>query len=793
MRAAMTGGGGRGIMFWKNLGLVLLISCIPMIFIGVILYEVGTKRIGVEANRAHEAQLSQSIQQIDDYLSALEKFTVRVAFDPGFDDKLARMDFIDQFQTTKDLMKSLNLMTESNPLIQSVAVYLKDADLVIGDESGMVYVQTEADRSLLRSLLNKEEIIYWDYGLKKLNKPGTAYKAVIVRLPGGQTHNSFGAFLIYLDQARLDSLAQQLVSGEGVAFLLDETGNYLTGPTDRMASRGKLQLAEAMRSRIIEENLGENTFILESDRQPYSVSYGKIAKLGGRWTVVSATPLSQITAPVTSMSRLIVTISGFGLLIGLLLSWFASQRLYAPIRRLKRMFEAGRRDRPEEAADDRRTDEIAYIERQWTAHVQERQALSARIDEAIPTLRESFVLQFIQGQLYTHTEQEIVSQLRRLQWDIEGKRFAFLIAHLHGLTGLGDKFSERDDQLLTFAASNILLELSSERIGMAQVINFQDLTVGAFLVLEPTDHTVPLLGRQSGQDERLGRLAREFTEALNNVLRIKATIVLSKVIAKVTECPQALEQARQALRFRDVRTSNQVLDMSDFMHKSAGHTRFPAELERDIVQAVGMGLGDEAVRLTREFMQALQSGDSTEWMVHQGMMKLLGAIHDAMIKYNINPYTLYEGGHMYDQLMALSEPDEMLDWFEHRVIRPFIKDLSIAYDADLRGTIEELLKRIEAEYLTETSLEQYANELDMSAPRLSKAFKQMTGVNFIDYVTRLRLEKCKELLCGTDMKIHEIAELLRYQPSYLIRIFKKNEGLTPGQYREKHGVHPGGA
>jgi YesN/AraC family two-component response regulator len=34
------------------------------------------------------------------------------------------------------------------------------------------------------------------------------------------------------------------------------------------------------------------------------------------------------------------------------------------------------------------------------------------------------------------------------------------------------------------------------------------------------------------------------------------------------------------------------------------------------------------------------------------------------------------------------------------------------------------------------------------------------------------------------MKINEIAESVGYQPSYFIRIFKKAEGLTPGQYRE---------
>jgi AraC-like DNA-binding protein len=74
--------------------------------------------------------------------------------------------------------------------------------------------------------------------------------------------------------------------------------------------------------------------------------------------------------------------------------------------------------------------------------------------------------------------------------------------------------------------------------------------------------------------------------------------------------------------------------------------------------------------------------------------------------------------------------------------------------------------------------------------KLSRAFKTETGVTYTEYLTRLRLDKCKELLVNTDMKINDIAEMLRYQPAYLIRIFKKAEQMTPGQYREYHGSDP---
>jgi AraC-like DNA-binding protein len=440
---------------------------------------------------------------------------------------------------------------------------------------------------------------------------------------------------------------------------------------------------------------------------------------------------------------------------------------------LKSLFEASKNTRSDEK------DEIIYIENQWKEHLEEQQALSTRIEESIPTLRESFLLQFLQGNLYTHTELELIDKMKQLDWDVEDKSFAVMVAQLHGISDLGGRFSERDAQLITFAASNILLELCAEKLNKVHVINFQDLSVGVFFVLDKCSTNEQIKAT-------LNKLAHDYIAAVNNVLRLKVTIVTSKISDSILDTPNVLEQTRKALRFRDLHMSNQMLDMNQFTMENTSQRQFPSDLEREIVHTVSIGLEQEAVRLIRQFMQELQSNDSTELMVHQGMMKLLGTLHDTIIKHDVNLYALYEGVHLYEQLMQLSEPEQIVDWFQYKLIHPFIKTLSMTYDGNLRETMDKLLKQIQEEILMDVSLEMYADQLQMSTSKLSKAFRQMNGTNFIDTIIRLRIEKCKELLFTTDMKINEIAELLHYQPSYLIRMFKKSEGITPRQYREKH-------
>jgi len=762
----------RGSIYWKNLSIVLMITCIPVALISTFLYYMGTDQVKLEVNKTHQNQLAQSIQHMEDYLTHLEHTVVRLAFDGNLDKNLRTMDFIWEFNVTNELMKSLTLMRQSNALIGGVDLYLRNGNKLISEETGYQTLRNKEDLRLLNALLEWERAIYWDYSLKKPGLPGSLYKGVVIKLPGGQISDAYGAFIIYLDQAKLNEMVEELSSGDGISFLINANGEYLTTPRED-ASSSQIGLKDALRDYITGDHAQEASFTYKWKHQDYAVSYGQIATFGGKWTFVTATPLSQIVAPVTSLSRLILWISLSGMLLGILLSWFASNKIYDPIQRLKRMFV--------DASRDHKTDEkneITYIEKQWIQQLMKQQTLSKKLEQSLPALRENMLNQFLQGHLYSHTEPELIDKMKQLGWDLEQKRYAVMVTQLHGIAELGDKFSARDSQLLTFAATNILSELCSDQFEMIHVMNFQELSSGVFFVLDSDNvNEVKAI---------LNKLAHDYIAAVNNMLRMKVTIVTSKISDTLTEMPDVLEKTRKALRFRDLHMSNQMLDLNQFMMDHVRSKQFPSGLEREIAHAVSIGLEEEAVRLIRQFMHELQRDDSTALLVHQGMMKLLGTLHDTILKHDVNLYELYEGAHLYEQLMQLSEPEQIVEWFRDVLIRPFIRTLSINYDGQLREMIDKLLIQIQEEITTDISLEKYADQLQMSPSKLSKVFRQIHGSNFIDTIVRLRIEKCKELLCTTDMKINDIAELLRYQPSYLIRMFKKSEGITPRQYREKH-------
>jgi two-component system response regulator YesN len=87
-------------------------------------------------------------------------------------------------------------------------------------------------------------------------------------------------------------------------------------------------------------------------------------------------------------------------------------------------------------------------------------------------------------------------------------------------------------------------------------------------------------------------------------------------------------------------------------------------------------------------------------------------------------------------------------------------------------------------YQEELSLEEVAEHVHLNPHYFSKVFKQQTGETFIDYVTRLRIDKAKALILDGQFSLKEVCYMVGYKdPNYFSRVFKKVTGVTPTEYR----------
>ena len=84
----------------------------------------------------------------------------------------------------------------------------------------------------------------------------------------------------------------------------------------------------------------------------------------------------------------------------------------------------------------------------------------------------------------------------------------------------------------------------------------------------------------------------------------------------------------------------------------------------------------------------------------------------------------------------------------------------------------------------EISLAMLAENFHLSPQYISQLFKTEIGVGFLNYLTGIRMERAKKLLISTSLPIAEVSEKSGYSDYRVFtKVFKKNEGCTPSQYR----------
>ena len=102
----------------------------------------------------------------------------------------------------------------------------------------------------------------------------------------------------------------------------------------------------------------------------------------------------------------------------------------------------------------------------------------------------------------------------------------------------------------------------------------------------------------------------------------------------------------------------------------------------------------------------------------------------------------------------------------------------------VKGVIGKLKFFLEKNFDKDVGLKEASQIVCLSPKYISKIFKEETGTGFNTYKLRLKIARAKELLQAQVYNINEIANKIGYMNvESFIRIFKKQEGLTPAEYK----------
>ena len=106
--------------------------------------------------------------------------------------------------------------------------------------------------------------------------------------------------------------------------------------------------------------------------------------------------------------------------------------------------------------------------------------------------------------------------------------------------------------------------------------------------------------------------------------------------------------------------------------------------------------------------------------------------------------------------------------------------------AQKRGELSTVKAWLDAHYTEKINLDELARQFFIDKFYLTKIFKEQYGTTINAYISQKRITAAKQLLRFSDKTIEQVsAEIGITDTNYFTRLFKKIEGITPGEYRKQ--------
>ena len=294
-----------------------------------------------------------------------------------------------------------------------------------------------------------------------------------------------------------------------------------------------------------------------------------------------------------------------------------------------------------------------------------------------------------------------------------------------------------------------------------------------------------LQANQEGSKFKVTRIAEAIRESLEKDLKLVVDIGIGRTYQSLEELNISYHEAMLAADFASANGGGQVVHIEDIQNESA-QSQYPVKEKDSLISAIRLGDAEGSERNLKAFIRKLLLfGENSNTLLKIRMYELIGSIIDAAIA----------GGGDVEELFALSrklyEEAEMFrtlarleGWLLERS-REIVAIVKKNHLIKTNTFVEKAKKFIEENYRRQITVKDVANSGCISESYLKSVFRKSCGYSYSEYITKVRIDKAKELLASTDTSVTEIAYDVGYQsPNAFSVIFKKSTGLTPSQFKK---------
>jgi two-component system response regulator YesN len=275
--------------------------------------------------------------------------------------------------------------------------------------------------------------------------------------------------------------------------------------------------------------------------------------------------------------------------------------------------------------------------------------------------------------------------------------------------------------------------------------------------------------------DKLNKYLQVLMQLLGENLGLNCFASISDSESEIKSIGPCYFHAAEALSYKLIYDFNKVIRYSDVRDKENIEDNFnwkPENIKEYIVTYNTVAISDFIDTIfSRKNIERL-SIQSTNKLYNKTISKIKNVIDDNKLTFFNDEFKEFMGfGQLSDLKIYLKTlVFEVVNMLKERSTGKSISDI--------------VKKYVQENYHKDIDMTVVSNIVSLSYSHFSKIFKDETGMNFSDYLLKVRMEKALELLSNPVNKIHEVAEKIGYSNSkHFTRAFKTHYGFSPSEFR----------
>ncbi|MCD9023232.1 response regulator [Cohnella silvisoli] len=401
-----------------------------------------------------------------------------------------------------------------------------------------------------------------------------------------------------------------------------------------------------------------------------------------------------------------------------------------------------------------------------TALAEEMVKLQAVVEESLPLLKERFLLQLAGGSVPDRNE--LVQNMSF--FNIRLDHYAVLALEIDDYGSYLDAYRPLERQALELALREQCLGLA----GPTKQSCYVDFEPNCRLLVVDHERGADLIG-----------MAEAIQENVFDKYGMSISIGISGGSTDPSRLNETVEEAKGALRHKFYSGSRSVVSHADIQDIVRGKTVSPFPYYAAVTRAVLVGNTEEA-RYQFHKLWSMIGHEADEAYIKNTVVEFIIVIQTSIQSGHINLEHMSFESNVYGLIASQSTVQDVRSTAEALLVT-LSDEVRTIISSRNRSVVDRLLQYMNEHYGREITLKELGETVYMNPKYVSRLLKQETGENFSAMLTKIRIQKAKEMMEHGDLKVYEVAQKVGINDSrYFSQMFKKHAGVTPLDYRNRY-------